>query len=165
MENPEKLLDLLSQDARLTPAQLAAMTGASEQDVNEALRVFEKNGTILGYKTVIDWDKTAKESVTALIEVKITPQKGMGFDEIARQIYSHHQVESVYLMSGGYDLAVTVTGKTMSDIAMFVSRRLAPIGGVLSTATHFVLTKYKDGGVVFNSDYEEFDERGSNLCD
>ena len=94
MENPEKLLDLLSQDARLTPTQLAAMTGASEEEVTEALRVFEKNGTILGYKTVIDWDKTAKESVTALIEVKITPQKGMGFDEIARQIYSHHQVES-----------------------------------------------------------------------
>ena len=87
MENPEKLLDLLSQDARLTPTQLAAMTGASEEEVTEALRVFEKNGTILGYKTVIDWDKTAKESVTALIEVKITPQKGMGFDEIARQIY------------------------------------------------------------------------------
>ena len=117
MENPEKLLDLLSQDARLTPAQLAAMTGASEQDVNEALRVFEKNGTILGYKTVIDWDKTAKESVTALIEVKITPQKGMGFDEIARQIYSHHEVESVYLMSGGFDLTVMRRWRTCSPLA------------------------------------------------
>lgn len=104
MKNPEKLLDLLAQDARLTPAQLAAMLGESEEDVAAAIKAYEKNSTILGYKTVVDWDKTSKESVTALIEVKITPQKGMGFDEIARQIYSHHQVESVYLMSGGFDL-------------------------------------------------------------
>ena len=93
MKNPEKLLDLLAQDARLTPAQLAAMLGETEEDVAAAINAYEKNSTILGYKTVVDWDKTSKESVTALIEVKITPQKGMGFDEIARQIYSHHQVE------------------------------------------------------------------------
>lgn len=110
MKNPEKLLDLLAQDARLTPAQLAAMLGESEEDVAAAIKAYEKNSTILGYKTVVDWDKTSKESVTALIEVKITPQKGMGFDEIARQIYSHHQVESVYLMSGGFDLTVIHQG-------------------------------------------------------
>ena len=104
MKNPEKLLDLLSQDARLSTAQLAAMTGSSEDEVVSQLKHYEKNGTILGYKALVDWDKTDRESVTALIEVKITPQKGMGFDEIARQIYSHHQVESVYLMSGGFDL-------------------------------------------------------------
>ena len=138
MENPEKLLDLLSQDARLTPAQLAAMTGASEEEVCQALRIFEKNGTILGYKTVIDWDKTARESVTALIEVKITPQKGMGFDEIARQIYSHHQVESVYLMSGGFDLTVIIKDRTMREVARFVAEQLAPMENVLSTGTHFI---------------------------
>ena len=156
MENPEKLLDLLSQDARLTPAQLAAMTGASEEEVNEALGVFEKNGTILGYKTVIDWDKTAKESVTALIEVKITPQKGMGFDEIARQIYSHHQVESVYLMSGGFDLTVIIKDRSMREVARFVSEQLAPMENVLSTGTHFILKKYKDYGVDFDpSDHDK----------
>jgi DNA-binding Lrp family transcriptional regulator len=150
MQNPEKLLDLLFQDARLTPAQLAAMTGESEQDVAAAIRAFEKNDTILGYKTVIDWDKTAKESVTALIEVKITPQKGMGFDEIARQIYSHHQVESVYLMSGGFDLTVIITGRSMREVARFVSEQLAPMENVLSTGTHFILKKYKENGVEYD---------------
>ena len=157
MENPEKLLDLLSQDARLTPAQLAAMTGASEAEVVDAIRAFEKNATILGYKTVIDWDKTAKESVTALIEVKITPQKGMGFDEIARQIYSHHQVESVYLMSGGFDLTVIIKGRSMREVARFVSEQLAPMENVLSAGTPSILKKYKDYGVEF--DPSETDQR------
>ena len=130
MKNPEKLLDLLAQDARLTPAQLAAMLGESEEDVAAAIKAYEKNSTILGYKTVVDWDKTSKESVTALIEVKITPQKGMGFDEIARQIYSHHQVESVYLMSGGFDLTVIISGRTLREVAQFVGERLASIEGL-----------------------------------
>lgn len=157
MDNPERLLDLLFQDSRLTHAQLAAMTGASEAEVDLAIRTFEKNNTILGYKTVIDWDKTSKESVTALIEVKITPQKGMGFDEIARQIYSHHQVESVYLMSGGFDLTVIINGRSMRDVARFVSEQLAPMENVLSTATHFILKRYKDHGVEF--DPSENDKR------
>ena len=148
MKNPEKLLDLLAQDARLTPAQLAAMLGESEEDVAAAIKAYEKNSTILGYKTVVDWDKTSKESVTALIEVKITPQKGMGFDEIARQIYSHHQVESVYLMSGGYDLMVRIEGNNLKNVAMFVARHLSTIDGVISTATHFLLKSYKRDGVV-----------------
>ena len=109
---------------------------------------------------MVDWDKTSKESVTALIEVKITPQKGMGFDEIARQIYSHHQVESVYLMSGGFDLCLIVEGHTMRDVAYFVAEKLATIDGVASTATHFVLQRYKDGGIVF--DNEETDKRGND---
>ncbi|WP_283674831.1 Lrp/AsnC family transcriptional regulator [Butyricicoccus sp. Marseille-Q5471] len=150
MNNPEKLLDLLCQDARLTSAQLAAMTNNSEEDVTAAIRAFEKNDTILGYKTIIDWDKTSRESVTALIEVKITPQKGMGFDEIARQIYSHHQVESVYLMSGGFDLTVIITGRSMREVARFVSEQLAPMENVLSTGTHFILKKYKEQGVEFD---------------
>lgn len=149
MKNPEQLLELLSQDARLTIPQLASMTGEDEQSVTVAVRDFEKKNIILGYKTVINWDKTARESVTALIEVKITPQKGMGFDEIARQIYSHHQVESVYLMSGGFDLTVIITGRSMREVARFVAEQLAPMENVLSTGTHFILKKYKDYGVEF----------------
>ncbi len=150
MQNPEKLLDLLGQDSRLTTAQLASMTGETEDDVKEAIRSFEKHNVILGYKTVIDWDKTSKESVTALIEVKITPQKGMGFDEIARQVYSHPQVESVYLMSGGFDLTVIINGRSMREVARFVSEQLAPMENVLSTATHFILKRYKNYGVEFD---------------
>ena len=154
MKNPEKLLDLLSQDARLSTAQLAAMTGAAEDEVASQLKHYEKNRTILGYKALVDWDKTDRESVTALIEVKITPQKGMGFDEIARQIYSHHQVESVYLMSGGFDLTVIIKGRTMREVARFVSEQLE---NVLSTGTHFILKKYKDYGVEY--DPSEKDKR------
>ena len=157
MKNPEKLLDLLSQDARLSTAQLAAMTGATEEEVAEAVRQFEKKRTILGYKALVDWDKTDRESVTALIEVKITPQKGMGFDEIARQIYSHHQVESVYLMSGGFDLTVIIKDRTMREVARFVAEQLAPMENVLSTGTHFILKKYKDYGVEY--DPSEKDKR------
>ena len=157
MKNPEKLLDLLSQDARLSTAQLAAMTGATEEEVAEAVRHFEKKRTILGYKALVDWDKPDRESVTALIEVKITPQKGMGFDEIARQIYSHHQVESVYLMSGGFDLTVIIKDRTMREVARFVAEQLAPMENVLSTGTHFILKKYKDYGVEY--DPSEKDKR------
>ena len=146
------LLTMLEQDARLTPAQLADMSQIDLAEVEEILREFEKNNTILGYKTVIDWDKTDREQVTALIEVKITPQRGMGFDQIARQIYSHHQVESVYLMSGGFDLTVIISGRTMRDVARFVSEQLAPMENVLSTGTHFILKKYKEQGVTFNPD-------------
>lgn len=161
----EQLLELLQGEAKLTPAQLAVMLGEREEDVVKAIQRYEKEDVIKGYHALINWERTDIHRATALIELRVSPQKDTGFDEIAGRVMNFPEVESVYLMSGGYDLAVTVTGKTMSDIAMFVSRRLAPIGGVLSTATHFVLTKYKDGGVVFNSDYEEFDERGSNLCD
>lgn len=161
----EQLLELLQDEAKLTPAQLAAMVGEKEEDVVKAIARYEKEGVIKGYHALVNWERTDIHRATALIELRVSPQKDTGFDEIAGRVMNFPEVESVYLMSGGYDLAVTVTGKTMSDIAMFVAKRLAPIGGVLSTATHFVLTKYKDGGVVFNSDYEEIDERGSNLCD
>lgn len=161
----EQLLELLQDEAKLSTAQLATMLGEREENVKKAIAKYEKEGVIKGYQALINWERTDLNRATALIELRVTPQKDTGFDEIANRILGFPEVESCYLMSGGYDLAVVVTGKTMSDIAMFVSRRLAPIGGVLSTATHFVLTKYKDGGVVFNSDYEEIDERGSNLCD
>lgn len=161
----EQVLELLQENAKLTSAQLAAMLGEKEEDVAKAVAAYEKEGAIKGYQALINWERTDIHRATALIELRVSPRKDTGFDEIAGRVMNFPEVESVYLMSGGYDLAVTVTGKTMSDIAMFVAKRLAPIEGVLSTATHFVLTKYKDGGVVFNSDYEEIDERGSNLCD
>lgn len=161
----EQLLEVLQKEAKLSTAQLAAMLGEKEEDVIKAVARYEKAGIIKGYHTLINWENTDAHRATALIELRVSPKKDTGFDEIAGRVMNFSEVESVYLMSGGYDLAVTVTGKTMSDIAMFVARRLATIDGVLSTATHFVLTKYKDGGVVFHSDYEEIDERGSNLCD
>lgn len=152
MNVKEKILTILEQDARLTPQQIADMVQIELPALEAMLRDMEKDGTILGYKTIVDWDKTDREQVTALIEVKITPQKGMGFDEIARQIYSHHQVESVYLMSGGFDLTVIISGRTMRDVARFVSEQLAPMENVLSTGTHFILKKYKEQGVTFNPD-------------
>ena len=147
MNVQEKILTMLEQDARLTPAQIADMVELPVAEVQEIIRELERSNTILGYRTLIDWDKTEKDHVTALIEVKITPQKGMGFDEIARQIYSHHQVESVYLMSGGFDLTVIISGRTMREVARFVSEQLAPMENVLSTGTHFILKKYKEQGV------------------
>lgn len=161
----EQLLELLQDNAQLTPAQLAVMVGKEEGEVKKAIARYEKEGVIKGYHALINWERTESQKAAALIELRVTPQKDTGFDEIAGRIMNFSEVESVYLMSGGFDLAVTVVGRTMQDIAMFVAKRLSTIDGVLSTATHFVLTKYKDGGVVFNSDYEEIDERGSNLCD
>ena len=150
MNVQEKILTMLEQDARLTPAQIADMVELPVAEVQEIIRELERSNTILGYRTLIDWDKTEKDHVTALIEVKITPQKGMGFDEIARQIYSHHQVESVYLMSGGFDLTVIISGRTMREVARVVSEQLAPMENVLSTGTHFILKKYKEQGVEFD---------------
>ena len=146
----EKILQLLEKDGRLTAEQLAVMCGREVSEVRQTVDRLEREGVILGYKALIDWDKTDRESVTALIEVKITPQKGMGFDEIARQIYSHHQVESVYLMSGGFELTVIIKDRTMREVARFVAEQLAPMENVLSTGTHFILKKYKDYGVEYN---------------
>ena len=161
----EQLLELLQGEAKLTPAQLAVMLGEREEDVVKAIQRYEKEGVIKGYHALINWERTDIHRATALIELRVSPQKDTGFDEIAGRVMNFPEVESVCLMSGGFDLAVTVTANTMSEIAMFVAKRLAPIDGVLSTATHFILTKYKDGGVDFVTDYDEIDERGSNLCD
>lgn len=161
----DQLLELLQDEARLSTAQLAVMLNETEEDVAAAMKAYEKAGVIKGYKTLINWEKTDVKKATALIELRVTPKKDTGFDEIATRVYSFPEVTSVYLMSGGYDLAVIVTARSMSDIALFVSRRLATIDGVLSTATHFVLTKYKDGGITFKEEDEEIDERGSNLGD
>ena len=154
-----ELLKLLEQDARLTPAQLAVMLDCNESNVQTALDELEKNGTILGYKAIIDWEKTDKDSVSAMIDVKLTPQRDRGFDRVAEKIYNYPEVKAVYLMSGAYDLSVLIEGKTMKEVAFFVSQKLAPIEAVISTATHFVLHKYKDTGVLYET--PEQDERGT----
>lgn len=153
------ILQALEDHANLTPAQLAAMCGKETGDVKKLIETYEENGVILGYKTIIDWDKTDREYVSALIEVKITPQRDRGFDRVAEQIYSYPEVQSLYLMSGGFDLAVLIEGKTMKEVAYFVAQKLAPIEDVISTATHFVLRKYKDKGIVYGA--PEKDKRGN----
>jgi DNA-binding Lrp family transcriptional regulator len=118
------LLKLLESDARLTPAQLAVMLDLDVKEVTEELRQLEANGTILGYKTIIDWEKTEEESVTAMIDVKLTPQRDRGFDRVAEKIYNYPEVKAVYLMSGGYDLSVLIEGRTMKEVAFFVSQNI-----------------------------------------
>ena len=153
------LLKLLEDDASLTPAQLATMLDKEEGEIRDLIRTYEKDGVIVGYKTLIDWDKTDREYVSAMIEAKIVPQKGRGFDKIAQKIYNYPEVKNVYLMSGGYDLCVLIEGKTMREVAYFVAQKLATIEDITSTATHFVLKKYKDTGVVYGN--TERDERGN----
>lgn len=145
----EKLLKIIEKDSRLTPAELALMLKKEEGDVKKMIDTLEKDGVILGYRTVIDWDKTERESVNALIEVKVMPQRDDGFDKIAEKIQNYPEISSLYLMSGGYDFAVILKGKTMKEVAFFVARKLATLEAVTSTATHFVLKKYKDSDTVF----------------
>ena len=155
----DTILKLLEDNATLTADQLAVMCGKETGDIKKMIAAYEKDGVIVGYKTLIDWDKTDREYVSALIEVKITPQRDRGFDRVAEKIYSYPEVQSLYLMSGGYDLCVLIEGKTMKEVAYFVAQKLATIDEVVSTATHFVLRKYKDKGVVYG--IEEIDERGN----
>ncbi len=157
----DKLLNILEEDATLTASQLATMLGKEEGDIKKIIATYEKDGVILGYKTIIDWDKTDREYVTALIEVKLTPQKDRGFDKVAEKIYNYPEVQSLYLMSGGYDLALFIEGKTMKEVAYFVAQKLAPIDAVNSTATHFVLRKYKDKGIIYGG--IEDDLRGNEF--
>lgn len=144
-----KLLTHLESDCTLSHQQLAALCDTTEEDVAHRLKSLEQEGVILGYRTVVDWEKTSVEMVEALIEVKITPQRDKGFDRIAERIYQYEEVESCYLMSGGYDLTVILTGKTLREVALFVSQKLSTIDGVTSTATHFILKKYKQQNVIF----------------
>ena len=144
------LLQLLEDDCTLTHAQLAAMTGMAEDEVAAAVAQYEKDRVILGYKTIIDWDRTNREAVTAMIQVSVTPQRGEGFDRIAQRIYQYDEVESLYLMSGGaHDLTVIISGRSLKEIAHFVGEKLAPIEGVTGTATHFILKKYKEKHLIF----------------
>lgn len=153
------ILEFLEKDARLTPAQIAVMTQSDEGDIKKAIKEFEENGTILGYQALIDWDKTEREYVNAVIELKITPQRDCGFDKVAEKIYAYPEVESLYLMSGAYDLHLVIEGRTMREVAQFVAAKLAPLESILSTSTHFVLKKYKDKGVIYGTGNQ--DERGN----
>lgn len=151
----EQILELLEKDCKITADQIAVMIDKDPAAVATAIKSFEQDGTILGYKTLINWENTMKEYVTAFIELKVTPQLGEGFDKIAKKIYQHDCVKSVYLMSGGFDLAVFIEGKTLKEVSLFVSEKLAPMDSVISTATHFVLKKYKDMGVIFAHEAED----------
>ncbi|MCL1861960.1 MAG: Lrp/AsnC family transcriptional regulator [Defluviitaleaceae bacterium] len=152
------LLNKLERNAKLTTKELAVFLNQNEQYVADTITDMEREGVICGYHTLINWEKTNKECVSALIEVKVTPVRGQGFDKIAERIYRFDEVQAVYLMSGGYDLTVIIEGKTMKDIAIFVTSKLAPLESVLSTATHFVLKKYKDHGEILHDGKHE-DER------
>lgn len=147
----EEILEILEENSKYTDEQIAVMTGKTVEEVREAIQDFEEKSIIAGYTTLINWENTGKETVTALIEVKITPQRGVGFDKVAERIYKFPEVKACYLMSGGFDLTVIVEGKTMKEVALFVSQKLAVQKYVLSTATHFILKKYKDYGTIFKS--------------
>jgi DNA-binding Lrp family transcriptional regulator len=143
----EKILTAIDKNSKLSAADLAIMLGTTEEEVIGIIKELEDETIICGYPTLINWDKVQCERVTALIEVKVTPQRGLGFDKIAERIYQFSEVQSVYLMSGGFDLTVIIEGKTMREVANFVSEKLAPMDAILSTATHFVLKKYKEHGL------------------
>lgn len=144
----EKILTVIEKNSRIDLRDLAILLGESEAAIANEIADMEKEGIICGYHTLINWENTGDEKVIALIEVKVTPQRGMGFDKIAERIYQYSEVNAVYLMSGAFDFTVILEGKTMKAVAQFVSEKLAPMDAILSTATHFVLKKYKDHGTV-----------------
>jgi DNA-binding Lrp family transcriptional regulator len=144
----KRILQILERDARTPVSQIAAMTGQSEEETAGAIEECERRGIIRRYKTVIDWERAGVDRVFAFIDVKVSPAREVGFDDVAARIYRFPEVHSVYLMSGGYDLLVVVEGKSMKEIAFFVAERLATIDRVNSTATHFLLKKYKEDQVV-----------------
>lgn len=151
----KKLLTLLEKDSTLTPAQLAAVLGRSEEEITAEIKRLEAERIIVKYHTVINWDKVCADTVTAVIDVKITPQREVGFDSIAERIYRFPEVKSLYLMSGAYDLLVTLEGHNLKEIAQFVATKLSTIEGVISTTTHFMLKKYKETGVIIEDQEED----------
>ena len=151
----EKILAIMEKNSRIDIKDLAVLLGESEVAVANEIADMEKEHIICGYHTLINWDNTSEEKVTALIEVKVTPQRGMGFDKIAERIYQYNEVNAVYLMSGAFDFAVFIEGKTMKEVALFVSTKLSTLDSVLSTSTHFVLKKYKDHGTVLVEEVQD----------
>ena len=151
----EELLSVIERNSRIGIKDLAVMIGANEIDVANELSLLEKEGIICGYTTLIDWDKTSIEKVTGLIEVRVTPQRGQGFDSIAERIYNYPEVKTVYLISGGFDLLVILEEKSLKEIANFVSDKLSTLDNVVSTATHFILKKYKDNGTILSKKRED----------
>ena len=151
----EKILAIMEKNSRIDIKDLAVLLGESEVAVANEIADMEKEHIICGYHTLINWDNTSEEKVTALIEVKVTPQRGMGFDKIAERIYQYNEVNAVYLMSGAFDFAVFIEGKTMKEVALFVSSKLSTLDSVLSTSPHFVLKKYKDHGTVLVEEVQD----------
>lgn len=153
----EELLTVIEKNSRIDLKELAVILGVEELDVVNEMAAMEAEGTICGYHTLINWENTSIEKVTALIEVRVTPQRGQGFDNIAERIYKYPEVRSVYLISGAYDLLITLEEKSLKEVAAFVSDRLSTLDSVLSTATHFILKKYKEHGTVYSK--KSVDER------
>ena len=147
-EMRHEILRYLEKNSRVNLQELAVLLGVDETLVAKEIADMEKEKIICGYHTLIDWDKTGEEKVTALIEVRVTPQRNQGFDRIAERIYNYPEVFAVYLISGGYDLLVTLDGKSLKEVSRFVSEKLSPIDSVISTATYFILKKYKDHGTI-----------------
>lgn len=152
----EEILNILDKEkGNVSRAKIAQMLGMEEKEVADKIEKMEKENVIVGYKTIVNWDKTDKDVVVALIDLRITPQRGEVFDKVAERIYKYPQVKSLYLMSGAYDLSVTIEGKSMKEVALFVAQKLAPMDSIISTATHFVLKKYKEEGIVFEDDEKD----------
>ncbi len=151
----EKILALIEHNSRLEVPEIAKLLGEDETAVGACIEEMQEEKIICGYHTLINWDNTGDEKVTALIEVKVIPQRGMGFDKIAERLYQYEEVDSVYLMSGAYDFMLMIRGRTMREVASFVSDKLAPLDPVQSTATHFILKKYKDHGTIFEELHED----------
>lgn len=154
----EEILKVIEHNSKIDLKELAILLGSTEAELANCVAEMEKEHIICGYHTLINWDNTGNERVTSLIEVKVTPQRGLGFDKIAERIYRFDEVRAVYLMSGGFDFTVIIEGKTMKEVSRFVADKLAPMEAVLSTSTHFVLKKYKDYGTVLDESKAD-DER------
>jgi len=154
MRKVKDILEILERDARTTPEQIAVMLDLPVDEVRQTIDQLERDKVLLKYKAVINWDKIGGEMVIALIEVKVSPQREVGFGAVAERIYRYPEARSVYLVSGTYDLSVQVVGKTMKDVADFVARKLAPIEGVQGTVTHFLLQRYKEDGDILNGEEE-----------
>ena len=153
----QKILGIIEKNSRINMRELAVLLGTGEEQVLNAMQEMEEEGIICGYHTMINWEKTTQETVTALIEVRVTPQRGEGFDKIAERVYKYPEVKSVYLISGGFDLLVTLEGKTLKEVSMFISDKLSTLDTVISTSTHFILKKYKDHGTIMTK--KKQDER------
>ncbi len=149
-----QILEILQNNAKATDKEIANMTGLTEKEVKKEIKKLEKKGIILGYNTAINWEKASIESVHALVDVKVTPERGRGYDAIAERIYRFPEVKTLYLVSGMYDLSVLVEGKTMKEVANFVSEKLAPLEQIQGTVTHFMLKKYKENGIIFEEKEE-----------
>ena len=155
MDMRTQILKYMEKNSKVDPSELAVLLGTNEVTVVNEIAKMEKENIICGYHTLINWEKAGTDSVTALIEVRVTPQRNRGFERIAERIYNYPEVNSVYLISGAYDLLVTIEGRTLMEISQFVSDKLSPIDEVISTATHFILKKYKDDGTIMNAKEKE----------